>query len=76
VKETFTISEDNWIKKIPHKRLVKKRQQRTGNLNLIKQRTSSEGETFTISEETCTNKELWTVVKTLFYILIDYLITL
>ena len=54
----------------------KKQQPQTGNLNLTKQRASSEGETFTISEENCIIKELWTVKKTLFYILIDCPITI
>ena len=53
-----------WIKKeVPHKMLVKKQQQQTGNLNLTKQRASPEGKTFTLSEENCIKKELWTVLK-------------
>jgi len=44
-------------KNYPTKCLWKKQQQ-TGNLNLTKQRASSEGETFTISEENCIQKEL------------------
>ena len=64
MKETFTISEDNWTKKnYPTKGLWKQQQQQTGNVNLTKQRASSEGETFTISEEKCIKKELWTVLK-------------
>jgi len=43
--------------------MLVKQQQQTGNLNLTKQKASSEGETFTISEENCIKKELWTVLK-------------
>ena len=49
-------------KEVPHKMLVKQQQQ-TGNLNLTKQRASPEGKTFTLSEENCIKKELWTVLK-------------
>ena len=42
----------------------KKQQQQTRKLKLTKQRASSEGETFTISEENCLKKkESWTVLK-------------
>jgi len=44
--------------------------------NVTKQRDSSVEKTFTISEDNRTKKELWTVLKTLFYVLIDYLITI
>ena len=42
------------------------KQQQTGKLNLTKQKASSEGETFTISEENCIKKELWTVLNICF----------
>ena len=38
-----------------------KKQKQTDNFNLTKRRASPEGKTFTISEENCMKKELWTV---------------
>ena len=43
--------------------MLVKKQTKNGNLNLTKQRASSEGETFTISEENCMKKEVWTVLE-------------
>ena len=60
VEETFTISEENWIKKITPQKACEKT-------------------TTTILEENCIKKSIVDCVnknkKTLFYILIDYLIT-
>ena len=54
MEETFTISEENWIKKNTRQKACEKpQQQRTGNINRTKQRASSEGEKITILEENC-----------------------
>ena len=51
-------------KEVPHKMLVK-HQQQIGNLNLTKQKVSSEGETFTISEEYCKRKHTYLVMHSI-----------
>ena len=64
MEETFTISEDNLIKKGSTPQNACKTTTTTTNWNFKPHKArASSGETFTISEENCIQKELWTVLK-------------